>query len=356
MKVLYIGKKITNPVSGADQVNFRNQKLLEQIVESGVDYFFEDSKGGIGKYCFGVSKSFIDMLKHYLAANEYDCVFVSQSLYGRAVKFLKKKYPRILIMTFFHNIELDYALKYLKTSGFRALPFLCAVKIWEKETCLYSDVIITLNNRDSMLLDKIYNRKSDLELPTSFDDKFDECKAISVLNSNSLTIDYLFVGVAFFANIQAVQWFIDEVLSFVPGHFYVIGKGMDSSLFNNLTDRVHILGFVNDLSFYYYRAKVIVSPIKIGGGMKTKTAEALMYGKTILGSQEAFEGYVENCQSMIVCKTSKDYISAIRNLSSNFNPHNECSREIYKNNYSNAIALAKLRTLFNLLKNGKTNV
>ena len=62
MKVLYIGKKITNPVSGADQVNFRNQKLLEQIVESGVDYFFEDSKGGIGKYCFGVSKSFIDML------------------------------------------------------------------------------------------------------------------------------------------------------------------------------------------------------------------------------------------------------------------------------------------------------
>ena len=137
-----------------------------------------------------VSKSFMDMLKHYLAAKEYDCVFVSQSFYGRAVKFLKKKYPRILIMTFFHNIELDYALKYLKTSGFRALPFLCAVKIWEKETCLYSDVIITLNNRDSMLLDKIYNRKSDLELPTSFDDKFDECKAISVLNSNSLTIDY----------------------------------------------------------------------------------------------------------------------------------------------------------------------
>jgi len=35
----------------------------------------------------------------------------------------------------------------------------------------------------------------------------------------------------------------------------------------------------------------VILPIISGSGMKTKTAEALMYGKSIIGIKEAFEGY-----------------------------------------------------------------
>ncbi len=35
----------------------------------------------------------------------------------------------------------------------------------------------------------------------------------------------------------------------------------------------------------------IISPIFVGGGMKVKTCEALMYGKNIIGTSESFEGY-----------------------------------------------------------------
>lgn len=35
----------------------------------------------------------------------------------------------------------------------------------------------------------------------------------------------------------------------------------------------------------------MVMPIFSGSGMKVKTAEALMYGKFLIGTKEAFEGY-----------------------------------------------------------------
>ena len=68
-------------------------------------------------------------------------------------------------------------------------------------------------------------------------------------------IDYLFVGVSFFANVEAVQWFINNVMPMVDGHFHVVGKGMNKALFHNVTNRVHIHGYVDDLSDYYYRAR-----------------------------------------------------------------------------------------------------
>ena len=37
--------------------------------------------------------------------------------------------------------------------------------------------------------------------------------------------------------------------------------------------------------------KSVTSEVETGSGMKVKTCEALMYGKNILGTDEAFEGY-----------------------------------------------------------------
>lgn len=42
---------------------------------------------------------------------------------------------------------------------------------------------------------------------------------------------------------------------------------------------------------YIYNADFLIAPIFEGSGMKLKTAEALMYGKTVFGTTEAFEGY-----------------------------------------------------------------
>lgn len=345
MKLLYIGKIINHVASGADQVNKRNQKLLTKIFQDQITYIEPSVNGVFDKLVFGVNRGMISSVKKELNKGVYTHLFIAQSLMGRIAKFVKLNYPSVVVINFFHNIEIQYAHEYLKTTGLRTMPFYLAVKWWEKVGCKYSDKFITLNKRDSRLLKFIYNHNATIELPTSFDDKYDKVKANITTNKYD-EIDYLFVGVAFFANIQGAQWFIDNVMPKLDGHFYIVGKGMDKVPFKNLTSNIHIYGFVDDLSEFYYKSKMVVSPIFVGGGMKTKTAEALMYGKNIVGTKEAFEGYEMDNRCMYNCLTSEDFIKTTTVLKEcqRFNQH---SRDLYNKYYSTDAALNTLNSIFN---------
>ncbi len=347
MNLLYIGNPINSITSGADQVNKRNQLLLTEIFHGQITYVYLNGGSFWDKLFLGVNQQMIDVVKRELYKGIYSHVFLSQSLLGRIAKIIKQYYPSVEVINFFHNIEIQYAHEYLKTKGLKALPFYLTAKWWERVGCYYTDKFITLNHRDSLLLKEIYGRTATIELPTSFDDKYDNEKAALIADNIILfPIDYLFVGMAFFANIQGVQWFIDNVMPKVNGHFHIVGKGMDNVSFNNLTPNIHIHGFVDDLADFYYRARMVVSPIFVGGGMKTKTAEALMYGKTIVGTKEAFEGYLLDSRCMYLCAKPEDFVKSISNLEGQ-QKINSYSRDIYNKYYSTHTALQTLKRLFN---------
>ena len=345
-KLLYIGEKIDKVSGGAEAINKRNQMLLEAFF--AVTYI-PLGYGVLAKFFLSVTKKCIKSIDEQLQNGAFKYVFVQQSLLGRACQHIKEKYPNVGIIAFFHNIEVQYAKEYIKTTGVKALPFYLAVCYWEKMTCRYADYCITLNERDSKLLKSYYHRDSDLELPTSFPDIFDEKKCERCLNANGAPIDYLFVGLSFFANVEAIQWFIDNVMPYVEGNLYIVGKGMDEVPFKNLTARVHVYGFVEDLSVFYYRARMVVSPIRVGGGMKTKTAEALMYGKTILGSTEAFEGYEIDDRCMVLCNTSEEYVENIQKRISDMSHLNIASRIHFEKKYSNDIAMERFEKIMSVL-------
>ena len=332
-KILYIGKETINPQGGADQVNLRNLQLLKDIFGDGVTILEPTGDGLMKKIFLGSSRQNIEAIRKELSTGKYGYVFISQSLFGGMARVVKKEFPIVKVITFFHNIEVQYAQSYYNTKGIKALPFLLLVKYWEKVCVDNTDFFITLNSRDSILLNKVYGKLSSLELPTSFADKFNEEYRLRSKGNKSEQIDYLFVGLAFFANVQGVQWFIDNVMPKVSGHLWIIGKGMNAVAYKNISDRIHVLGFVDDLSSFYYRARCVVSPIFTGGGMKTKTAEALMYGKCIVGTKEAFEGY-EKCGTMYECDTADDFITLLNNLPADVNPYSESSRQLFLSKYS----------------------
>lgn len=344
MRLLYIGKYIERISSGADQVNKRNQQLLMKIFRNKVTYLEPSVKGMFDKLVFGINGEMISSVERELTNGEYTHLFISQSLMGRIAKFVKRNYPSVVVINFFHNIEVQYAHEYFKTTGLQSIPFYLAVKWWEKVGCQYTDKFVTLNKRDSNLLKRIYRKDATIELPTSFDDKFDEERNQKAILSSKKSIDYLFVGVAFFANIQGVQWFIDNVMPFLKGNLYIVGKGMDKVPFKNLTSNIYIYGFVEDLSDFYYRAQMVVSPIFVGGGMKTKTAEALMYGKSIVGTEEAFEGYEVDNRCMYKCSTSENFVQTVVAVQG-CQRMNQHSRDLYKMYYSTDIALNTLKNI-----------
>lgn len=340
MKILYIGSKVDKIASGADAVNKRNELILSQC--QGIelyDFFLEREVNVIDKaqgYLGGLTNGDIEPIIKTIIQEKIDVIFISHSLLGKLSYIIKKHFPTMKIITFFHNVELHYAKEYLRVSGYSRLPFYLLAKYNELYSIKYSDYYLVLNSRDDKLLQETYCVKSHLILPVSYEDKFEESRVVA--NGRDI-VTLLFVGVDFFPNIEAMRFFIKHVLPFVDAKLIIVGKGMDNykheflSLIEDVS-KIEVNGFVDDLAQYYYNASAVIAPIFSGGGMKTKIAEALMYGKTIIGTSEAFEGYKKDDRSMKVCDTKEDFINILNEKNTlSFGKFNKISREIFLNNY-----------------------
>lgn len=339
MHILYIGNDIKHVTCGADLVNKRNISFLKKMSNDRLTFFpllLESTfKDKILFYLGGLNKRLEKGILQHISNNTYDIVFISHSLLGRIASKIKKKNPSIKIVCCFHNIEKQYAKEYIRVSGMIHLPFLYAATYNENLAVKYSDYSILLNQRDSNLYTAIYKKKASLILPVSCEDKFEEHKCIIDIDSIE-QITYLFVGVSFFANIEAISWFISNVLPFIPGRLIIAGKGMDNYRTKFESPRVTVEGYVKDLADLYYSSTYIILPIQSGGGMKTKTAEALMYGKTVIGTKEAFEGYRLVDGATYLCCDANDFINTIHSLikARKAIPYNIKSRELFLTHYS----------------------
>ncbi|MCH5719952.1 glycosyltransferase [Niabella hibiscisoli] len=216
---------------------------------------------------------------------------------GNLAEMLRSRIPSLKIITFFHNVEYDYFQQLIKIEKkLRHRVTLGVVKRIEHSAVMHSDVIITLNRRDSYRLKDIYGRHANEVLPTSLPDTYTpqlDRETGKLSDTNRLNL--VFVGSRFYPNEQAVNFFIERVIPYlkIPFSFNVIGKGFENYVPKIRHSAVNIIGKVDDLTPYYEDADFVISPIFSGSGMKTKTAEALMYGKNLLASDEALEGYDE---------------------------------------------------------------
>jgi glycosyltransferase involved in cell wall biosynthesis len=87
-----------------------------------------------------------------------------------------------------------------------------------------------------------------------------------------------------------------------------------------------------------------VAPIFDGSGMKTKVAEAMMHGKKVVGTPEAFSGYEDVvAQAGWVCSSPDEFLKAMAEAQANivqaFDAELRC---LYLNHYSFDAARAQL--------------
>lgn len=173
-----------------------------------------------------------------------------------------------------------------------------------------------MNNREVNELTKIYKNKlvnkSIYEIPLYLDDRYDSTRELKKCD-----YDYLFIGSGFYANIHGVSWFIENVLPNIKGKLLVIGKGMEvlKEKYQE-SEKLEIKGTVENIDDFYYEDNIIISPIFYGAGMKTKTVEALMFNKFIIGTSEAFIG-IENIEIKNfgkICNTKDEFITELNKI------------------------------------------
>lgn len=251
----------------------------------------------------------------YIDRVKADIIWFDLSITGLLVRHIRGN-SRIIV--FQHNIEKKYMRNRVCKRG---LPYLLPYLSYSyNERCILkrANDVICLNKRDGIELQECYDRTPDFYMPMTFGDRYDEKRDQEAKKNRQSEeqLRLLFVGSMFPPNYDGILWFVRNVMTKVSGCILrIVGKGMETKSEELTAGNVDVVGTVDDLSHYYYEADVVVLPILYGNGMKVKTAEAMMYGKPILATQEALEGYdIFGTEGIRECNSIEQFVSAIEEL------------------------------------------
>lgn len=326
-KILYICPKPLNQKAGGDVVNIRNREILN-LTGNEISCFEIPHKKRLSifisllnGYCAGISHNTIERLLTKLKNGNYNTVFIWSSKGGKLASIISKRFPNVKIITFFHNIETQYCSAQFRTQPTLKNRFIkFVVEKNEQQAVKYSNSLIVMNKRDDSLLRDHYGINANMILPLGLTDQFNKSIIDGRFEGISKKLKLLFLGSAFFANIEGIRWFLDKVLPQLTNiELTIAGKDM-TDYFQSFEDpkrnnNVRVSGYIEDLESLYIDSHIVVSPIYSGGGMKTKTAEAMMYGCPIIGTSEAFEGYnMDFARIGALCNSAEDFITAINRL------------------------------------------
>ena len=179
--------------------------------------------------------------------------------------------------------------------------------------------------------------------PVTLEDRFDK----NIVENGKKMRDYfLFVGSYFKPNIEGIMWFALNVATKIDADIYVVGKGMENIDSQKFPPNIKVKGGVEDLGEYYVNAIGVIMPIFSGSGMKVKTAEAMMYGKPILGTDEALRGYaVDSLEGIYRCNTKEEFLNAIGTVLKKSNYYYQDIRDYYDSFCNTANMQEKIREL-----------
>ena len=243
-----------------------------------------------------------------IQTQKIDAVYFDVSLHGRLVRKIKKLFPQLKVAVNYHNCEAQYFGDMYHQKGILYFPVFRAAVKNENLSKKYADfhVLITEEDRKQLVITENY-----CIIPVTLEDSFDS--KIAPVDSETAEPYMLFVGAAQYANIEGAKFIIEKIAPHSDKKFLIVGKGMKSA-FPDAYKNVEVQDFCPSLSDVYMNASAFVCPLFSGSGAKVKIAEALMYGKKILGTPLSFFGYEMGGSEYEVCSTEDDFINAIQGL------------------------------------------
>lgn len=322
-----------NSVKPLKSINFEICSVDSNILKRGLNLL----QGHTGK----INRKIIAHISQVIQEKQIDIVFFDDSIYGLAIKKLKKKYNKVIFSSYYHDVKRNLCIDWIKKDPKNILKYLPLM--WnEYLTAKYANYNIVLNKREEKEFIKYYKRNPELLLPVVLSSHKNNINDMKIDNPVSI----LFIGGYYYPNVNGIDWFIKKVMSRLGTDFHltIAGNGMDklSDKYSDL-ENVDVYGRIEDLSAIYEKSDVIVGPIFEGAGMKVKTAEALSYGKCFIGTDESLEGYFEKLDESVRdrfifrCNTDQEFIETLEKIKIGTINVSKCNREVldfFEANYS----------------------
>ncbi|MFC0202810.1 glycosyltransferase [Novosphingobium soli] len=115
----------------------------------------------------------------------------------------------------------------------------------------------------------------------------------------------LFVGSNTAPNVVGLKWLFEAVWPRLQARtsgcrLDVVGS-VAAGFTGSVPAGVAFHGLVDDLSPFYTRAGVVVSPLTFGSGLKIKLVEALAHGKPVVATSVTLQGVEAQCAQAVLC-------------------------------------------------------
>lgn len=275
-----------------------------------------------------------------------NAVFFEGSQFGRIVKSVSNKGYATIV--FFHNCEKDYnSVRFGSAFSLKKWIYGLLVERNEKYACQYGDMKLCLTDRDKEHVERYYNTSIYGVSPLTIVDRVKKDMSLISENSNKYC---LLCGPTTTPNVEGFAWFVENVSPYISCDTIVIGKGFEKYKEKWNSEKVHVIGYVETVDEYYINASISAIPLLSGSGMKIKTAEALMYGKYVLGTPEAFVGYNINPEVGLICETADEYIVNINHyLNCNKEKYNTASRQLFLEKYDSNSSLPVFKEIVEMV-------
>ncbi len=155
------------------------------------------------------------------------------------------------------------------------------------------DGVLAVSAEDAATLSRVTPSSSIGVVPNGVDTEFFQPQ--EAVQSEQPYI--LFTGTLDYrANVDAVQWFVNEVLPRVQAvwpdlRFVVVGRNPTAAVLELGGRRVvEVVGEVADVRPWFHNAAAYVVPMRIGGGVRLKLLEALAMGQPVVSTPMGAEG------------------------------------------------------------------
>lgn len=217
-----------------------------------------------------------------------------------------------------HNIEYQIWERLAnEAASFRKyyLKDLCSrIKKFEIGAWNEADILIAITEEDAQLVQTLTAGKDVVTIPFG----------ISIESSEQKKVEEKWVGyhigaMDWMPNAEAITWFLEEVWEdlrkAVPSfEFYFAGRNMPGSFEKYEHNGVVCAGEVADAKEFIADKKILVVPLRSGGGIRIKILEAMAAGKLVISTSVGMQG-ITNAGSdvhFLLADEKDDFIHQIK--------------------------------------------
>ncbi len=259
------------------------------------------------------------LLEKLLTSNSYDLVHLDASHMGKYGLWIKERFglPVILRQHNFETLIYKRFAENAKNPFEKIVASIHAKRMLAEETRFMNglDGVISITSEDDSKMHELAPNTKFWIIPAGVDTEYFNPQTIESEGNTILWIG----GMDWDPNRDAVEFFAKEIFPLIVQRlpytsFVIVGNGTESltALASRSNGKIRLLGRVPDIRSELAKAKVMICPLRVGGGMRLKLLDFFAAGKAIVSTHIGAEGNLgKNGEHLLLRDDPRSFADAV---------------------------------------------